>query len=571
MNGAESIGRKNGWPKSNVFRNTWDRLSVLLIPLAATSEEAASKARLLLKIVVAMMVATVIGFVAALFEPKNDVVITASFYSLVFTSLVWFIILLRKGKVLVAGWVLVIFIWLIVACATLFFGGLRSQIPVVFVVIIMFMGSFLGGRAAVILALVTIGFLGLVALLESYNAMPPQLAPDYSPLNAWSGLCIGFLLMSVLLHNSLTSIRESEERYQLAMHGSAAGLWDWNILTNEMYYAPRFKEMLGYSPNEFPYDYFSFSSTVVHPEDYEPMTTALNAHLASPQNKYDVEFRLRTRSGEYRWFHTRGEAVRNNQQKPYRMVGSIVDITKRKLAEESLALKNEELLKINIELDRFVYSASHDLRAPIASLLGLVEVARMEKGTTSIQKILDMQERSLLKLDKFIFDIVSYSRNNRIGVEIEEIDFTALLDDTYDLLHHMEQVKEIKKAIEIDPNISFYSDKKRISIVLNNLISNAIKYNDFSKTDTFIKTVVKKSENGVSIHVLDSGEGIDNDHIPKIFDMFYRASQRSSGSGIGLYIVKEVVHKLHGTIEVRSQKFHGTEFIVRLPDLKRFV
>lgn len=122
----------------------------------------------------------------------------------------------------------------------------------------------------------------------------------------------------------------------------------------------------------------------------------------------------------------------------------------------------------------------------------------------------------------------------------------------------------------MDAGLSFHSDKKRIYIVLNNLISNAIKYSDPSKPEAYIKTLIDSSENGgARIRIIDNGEGIDTQNISRIFDMFYRASERSDGSGIGLYIVKEVIQKLHGTIDVRSQRYQETEFTIHLPDMKK--
>jgi len=485
-------------PRWNIYKGISklsNELFSWLIRSSINNEENFRVAKLMAKIVFTIFATNLIGFILALIEPKNKLITTVVFYGIVFLTLFGFVTLLKYGKVKTAGWSLVVFMWCVVGFATLFFGGLRSQIPVVFVVVIMFMGSFLGGRAAFILSLITIFYLGLIAILDSYDHMPLQLGPEYSPLNAWSGLFVALLLMSVLLNNSLNSIKESEERYQLAVRGTRAGLWDWNILTDEVYYSSSLKEMLGYSVAEFSDQAPSFA-VVVHPEDLESMREALNKHLDSLQNKYDVEFRLRMKNGDYRWFHARGEAVRKKHGEPHRMVGSIVDVTERKLSEEFIALKNEELLKINEELDRFVYSASHDLRAPISSLLGLIEVARLEKDPASIQNLLSMQKRSLQKLDKFIFDIVSYSRNNRVGLEIGRIDFQELLNDTYDQLQYTEKLKELKRINEIDKKILFHSDQKRIAVILNNLVSNAIKYSVTSKPDAFIKTIIKRQNRG---------------------------------------------------------------------------
>jgi signal transduction histidine kinase len=245
-----------------------------------------------------------------------------------------------------------------------------------------------------------------------------------------------------------------------------------------------------------------------------------------------------------------------------------LNITEQKQIEAAIKQKNEELLKINAELDSFVYSASHDLRAPIASLLGLVEVARLEKDNTSLDRLLDMQKRSLLKLDNFIHDIVSYSRNNRLEVQVEPVDFITLIEGIFEQLYFMDHLVQLDCRIIITPNLNFFSDSKRIAVILNNFISNAIKYADISKPNPFVEVRVDKSPDGVIISVQDNGDGIETEHLPKIFEMFYRATQKSSGSGIGLYIVHEITNKMKGSIKVESVKKVGSKFMVSLPNLK---
>lgn len=243
------------------------------------------------------------------------------------------------------------------------------------------------------------------------------------------------------------------------------------------------------------------------------------------------------------------------------------NISERRQIEAAIKLKNEELVKTNAELDRFVYSASHDLRAPIASLLGLIAVARAEKDVDSIFQLLNLQERSLHKLDNFIQDIVSYSRNNRVEMEVAHIDFQVVIEGIFEQLHHMDDLAKIERKISIAPDLKFSSDGKRISIILNNLISNAIKYSDLRKRCSFVEVSVLKNGNGVTISVSDNGEGISNEYLPRIFEMFFRATSRSTGSGIGLYIVSEIVNKMQGKVDVKSVKGEGTEFQVWLPDL----
>jgi len=250
-----------------------------------------------------------------------------------------------------------------------------------------------------------------------------------------------------------------------------------------------------------------------------------------------------------------------------RMAVMFLNITESKQIEAAIKQKNEELVKANAELDRFVYSASHDLRAPIASLLGLIGVARAEKDMQSIGTLLDMQERALLRLDEFINDIVRYSRNNRLDVEISPIDFNALIEEIFEHLHFMEKFADIDRKIDISPDLKFSSDGKRISIILNNLISNAIKYADTEKENPFVEVRVDRHVNGVTLCVIDNGQGIETKHLAKIFDMFFRATQNSTGSGIGLYIVKEIVQKMSGSIEVESSPGRGSKFFITLPDL----
>lgn len=244
------------------------------------------------------------------------------------------------------------------------------------------------------------------------------------------------------------------------------------------------------------------------------------------------------------------------------------DVTERKQAEAAIKKKNEELVQINEELDRFVYSASHDLRAPIASLLGLVSILRVEKDYNKIKELVNHQEKSLLRLDQFIEDIVDYSRNKRLKFEVSLIDFEAEFKEAFEQLNFMEDVGKIETRVEVKGQQDFYTDKRRIKIIFNNLFSNAIKYADLSKRQPYIHLEVNIQNHEAEILVRDNGEGISEDSTEKLFDMFYRASNKGAGSGLGLYIVKDAVEKLGGRISVHSDLHKGTDFIIRLPDLR---
>jgi signal transduction histidine kinase len=214
-----------------------------------------------------------------------------------------------------------------------------------------------------------------------------------------------------------------------------------------------------------------------------------------------------------------------------------------------------------------VYSASHDLRAPIASLLGLIEVVRMEQNMDNMEKLLDMQKRSLNRLDHFIKDIVDHSRNTRLLVESEQINFENIINGSFEHLQFMENAEKIRKVISVELKAPFYTSPSRLEIILNNLISNAMKYSNLKRADPFIEVRVKADKQKAEVRITDNGEGIPTEAQPKIFDMFYRASANGMGSGLGLYIVKEALQKIEGTISVTSEYGRGTEFVVEIPNM----
>jgi len=226
---------------------------------------------------------------------------------------------------------------------------------------------------------------------------------------------------------------------------------------------------------------------------------------------------------------------------------------------------NAELRKVNSELDRFVYSASHDLRAPLASVLGLINVARLDKA--NIDEYLEKMEKSINRLDRFIHDIIDFSRNARTELVIEAIEFNSLVNEVMDDLRYLDQSSRIQFRLTVKGKDLFYSDRKRITIVLKNLISNSIKYHNPYREAPFVEVAVQVDALYANICVADNGSGIARQHLESIFKMFYRANNSNRGSGLGLYIVKETVDRLRGEIAVRSELDTGTTFEVTLPNL----
>ncbi len=247
--------------------------------------------------------------------------------------------------------------------------------------------------------------------------------------------------------------------------------------------------------------------------------------------------------------------------------GAIVDISDLQRSKILLHEKNDELKKINAELDRFVYSASHDLRAPLSSLLGLVNVTMLENQNPKITKYLDLMKGSVHKLDELINDIIHFSRNARLDIAPEPVHFEQLARETFGNLKYLPSAAAIDTQVAVAPYTNFYSDPKRLRILLNNLVSNAFRYHDLSKPAPYIKLKIRFEKNKAIIEVSDNGRGIHPEHVENIFEMFYRATEDSQGSGLGLYIVKETVEKLQGSIGVHSTAREGTTFTVELPNL----
>lgn len=233
------------------------------------------------------------------------------------------------------------------------------------------------------------------------------------------------------------------------------------------------------------------------------------------------------------------------------------------LAKE-VKIKNDNLEKTNAELDRFLYSTSHDLRSPLLSIMGLVNIARNETADSVARKYLTMMEDRAIRLDLFIKDIIDYSRNTRTGVNREIFNVHQLIDEVRQNFQFLDGASNINFQDEISVN-EVFADRSRLAVVLNNLISNAIKYHRIDRTIPWVKISIYHSDNKLIIVVADNGQGIHADRVNKIFDMFYRGTERSQGSGLGLYIVKEAVEKMSGTIRVESIEHEGTTFYITIP------
>ncbi len=226
----------------------------------------------------------------------------------------------------------------------------------------------------------------------------------------------------------------------------------------------------------------------------------------------------------------------------------------------------ETLRKANAELSRFIYSASHDLRSPLMSILGIVQLKSLgeDLGDEHIKVI----ENSALKLDKYIRNIIDFFQSSGLPEVKEEINFSELLSEVTEFLKH--SMSGMDLDIEIDQAGTFIGDSFRLRVILTNLISNAAKFRKQNGDRHKVKVSIHSDQGRTVISVMDNGIGIDEGAMPKIYDMFFKSNGTyyKQGSGIGLFLVKECINQMKGRVEVASQSGSGTEFIVTIPNAK---
>lgn len=245
------------------------------------------------------------------------------------------------------------------------------------------------------------------------------------------------------------------------------------------------------------------------------------------------------------------------------------DEAHRKKAEQTLRRQNEELIKINKELDNFVYSVSHNLRAPLMSVLGLINLAQLENrnGHKPLDRYFDMMLQSIHKLDDTLKEILTYSRNARSALTVSRVNISKTIEEGVGRLQYMEGWDDVQKVLRAEGRNVFSTDGYRLGVIINNLVSNAIKYRDAHKNPCTLEVVAQVDVSTLTLTVRDNGIGISDDYLPRIFDMFFRATERSEGAGLGLYIVRETIEKLHGRIGVESRAGEGTTFTVVIPEI----
>ena len=361
-------------------------------------------------------------------------------------------------------------------------------------------------------------------------------------------------------------LKQFETRFKEAQTLAHLGHWELNFETGVSIWSDETCCIYGLPIEENIQTHGSWIS-FIHPDDLDYVLTVINKANETLSDTI-MEHRIVLRNGEVKHIHAISRFELDANGHPFGLYGVTHDITDRKIKDELILQNNSELKKTNEELDRFVYHTSHDLRAPLKSMLGLSDliIDDLEPDNFELLERMDMMKNSVIRLDNFIEDILNYSKNKRMEVAKDEIAFSQIIQEIQANHLFMEGAGNVTLELEINQEYKFISDKRRINVLVSNLISNSIKYRDKEKEQSFVKITFYSDGINNTIEILDNGIGIADKDKEKIFDMFYRATNIASGSGLGLYIVKETIEKLNGSIIMETTLGLGTKFTITIPN-----
>jgi len=321
----------------------------------------------------------------------------------------------------------------------------------------------------------------------------------------------------------------------------------------------RWQDTLGWRPAQLEgKQFFNY----LHPDDLQATRTTVMTQLRGGAASVQFENRFRCHNGSYRWLSWFAVTLKDEKVS----YGFVQDITLYRQSEEKLRETLRELQTRNHELDHYVYKVSHDLRAPLCSITGLVSLVREESDPATIRHYVNLIDKRVDKSDRFIQSVLDHSRMLNTQTQLSVIDFDAIIGECFDELKYMEGADRLRWRVNVVNQVPFHSDAFRLRIIFKNLISNAIKYMNLRRPDNYIWFSIATNANALRLKVQDNGIGIDQAYVDRIFSMFFRATERSEGSGLGLYIVKQTVQRLGGTISLQSTLDEGTQFSIFLPN-----
>lgn len=354
-------------------------------------------------------------------------------------------------------------------------------------------------------------------------------------------------------------------RFELVTEGADIGIWENDLVRGKTTWNDVLLNLHGIADKTEENLFFVWQESI-HPEDKEILAESVELLFKGEISLFRKEYRilLKNFDNEERYVRSFAIVERDENNKVIRILGTTIDITEARNAELRILEKNEELMKINGELDQFVYSVSHDLRSPLMSIKGILSLIDSEESDEERQMYLSLIAQSVSRLDNTILEILDYSRNARMEEGFSSFNFKEMIQNIFaDLTYLTNDPVELKLVINGADEVEM--DKPRMDILMKNLISNGIKYRRRSNEVSFVQVSLDRDDQFYSVTVLDNGEGISEDNQLRVFDMFYRASTSTPGTGLGLYICKDIVAKMKGTLKLKSVSGMGTEISISLP------
>lgn len=369
----------------------------------------------------------------------------------------------------------------------------------------------------------------------------------------------GIILLQNITESKLFEDKLKQIVFELNFQKSALDICAYVSISDKngviTYVNDRLCQISGYKHDELVGHTHSIFNSHFHPTSYWDLMYK-KLHQGEV---WHGEIKNRDKQGGHFWADTYIVPFKNAKGEITQYVAIRFDVTMRKLMEDDLKAKN-------FELDSFVYHTSHDLRAPLTSILGLVNIILLESTESNVKEYSRMIQQSILRLDDFIKSILTYSQNSNSERRYILVDFKSLLNESVQELRYLKNFDRVDISIKVEEEAKFYCDPIRLNIIFKNLLANAIKYSAEDKDYQYLKVKVKQTEEFVQILFEDNGQGIAAEYHEKIFDMFYRANEASDGSGLGLYIVKQTVDRLGGIIRMQSKVNMGTTFTLEIPN-----
>ena len=372
------------------------------------------------------------------------------------------------------------------------------------------------------------------------------------------------------------------EQWMLAINGSNDGFWDWDLRTNALFLSAKWKQMIGYEDHELPNAFSTFEERL-HPDERELVLAYVDRYLQGEQEQYALEFRFRHRDGSWRWILARGEALRDESGKPYRMAGSHTDITGRKNSEVELRQINRELEETTARANEmavqaqmasnakseFLANMSHEIRTPMNGIVGMTTLLLDSPLTHEQRRYANVVQSSADALVRLINDILDFSRVEAGMLELEKVDFSVQesIDDVVSSLASRAREKGIELTATVDAALPrrLRGDPVRLRQIVINLAANAIKFT--RNGDVCIGVHLKEqgeTDVAVELQVRDTGIGIPAAVIPRLFNKFVQGdtstTRRFGGTGLGLAITRQLAGLMGGSVRVESREGEGATF-----------